>query len=306
MSVLVNCKELSMKKTIHSGGQIGCGNEKVNASLLELQEAIIRYIQRLPGNDRCCDCNSQNDATWLSTNFGIIVCIECSGIHRDMGVHISRIQSLTLDNLCTSQLLLARFMTNQAFNEVMEATLNYGIKLDPSSTMEARYEYIRAKYVDKRFVLRTCEDERDLLCELEHACNNKDLQQLLQVFAENVDLSAVLPTSDYGETALHLVVAREMNDSLPLVDFLVQNMPSQGIDKVTAIPFNSTEHSGSNSALHLCAMHNKTECMKLLLRTGANQDIRNSDGKTPMDIAQEMQHHTCIDLVRITLIYSKN
>ena len=43
------------------------------------------------------------DVTWLSTNFGILVCIECSGIHRDLGVHISRIQSLTLDHVGTSQ-----------------------------------------------------------------------------------------------------------------------------------------------------------------------------------------------------------
>lgn len=75
------------------------------------------------------------DATWLSTNFGIIVCIECSGIHRDMGVHISRIQSLTLDNVGTSQLLLARYMTNQNFNEVMEANLSYANKPTPSSSM---------------------------------------------------------------------------------------------------------------------------------------------------------------------------
>jgi Arf-GAP/SH3 domain/ANK repeat/PH domain-containing protein len=36
------------------------GGSKLNPSLLELQQAIIRYVQKLPGNDRCCDCNSQN------------------------------------------------------------------------------------------------------------------------------------------------------------------------------------------------------------------------------------------------------
>lgn len=38
-----------------------------------------------------------------------------------------------------------------------------------------------------------------------------------------------------GETALHLAILREMGDSLHLVDFLVQNMPSSGIDKATVL-----------------------------------------------------------------------
>lgn len=76
-----------------------------------------------------------SDPTWLSTNFGVIVCIECSGSHRELGVHISRIQSLTLDRLSTSQLLLARHMGNQMFNEVMENTLDERDKLTPESTM---------------------------------------------------------------------------------------------------------------------------------------------------------------------------
>ena len=64
------------------------------------------------------------DSTWLSTNFGVIVCIECSGVHREMGVHVSRIQSLILDHVTTSQLLIARHMSNHSFNEIMEATLH--------------------------------------------------------------------------------------------------------------------------------------------------------------------------------------
>lgn len=75
------------------------------------------------------------DPTWLSTNFGIIVCIECSGSHRELGVHISRIQSLTLDRLSTSQLLIARHMGNHMFNEIMENALDERDKLTPESTM---------------------------------------------------------------------------------------------------------------------------------------------------------------------------
>ena len=74
-----------------------------------------------------------SDATWLSTNFGVIICIECSGIHREMGVHISKIQSLTLDCIGTSQLLVATSMSNDGFNSVMEA--NQQNKLLPKASM---------------------------------------------------------------------------------------------------------------------------------------------------------------------------
>jgi hypothetical protein len=60
---------------------------------------------------------------------------------------------------------------------------------------EERYEFIRAKYVEKKFASQSCADERDLLSDLEHAVNNNNLYHLLEVFAEGVDLSAPLPTS---------------------------------------------------------------------------------------------------------------
>lgn len=61
------------------------------------------------------------DPTWLSTNLGILTCIECSGIHRELGVHYSRIQSLTLDLLSTSELLvLNRHMGTDSLQETWQ------------------------------------------------------------------------------------------------------------------------------------------------------------------------------------------
>jgi Arf-GAP/coiled-coil/ANK repeat/PH domain-containing protein len=42
-------------------------------------------------------CVSASDPDWASINLGILLCIECSGVHRQVGVHVSKVRSTTLD-----------------------------------------------------------------------------------------------------------------------------------------------------------------------------------------------------------------
>ncbi|XP_072307144.1 arf-GAP with SH3 domain, ANK repeat and PH domain-containing protein 1 isoform X2 [Eucyclogobius newberryi] len=279
ISVLTNSKEEALNMAFR--GEQSSGGED---GLEDLTKAIIEDVLRMPGNEVCCDCGAA-DPKWLSTNLGILTCIECSGIHREMGVHISRIQSMELDKLGTSELLLAKNVGNSSFNEIMEGNLpSPSPKPNPSSDMTVRKEFINAKYVDHKYARKTCTSGAAKLIELFEAVQSRDLLTLIQVYAEGVELMEPLPEAgpEAGETALHYSVRTADQTSLHLVDFLVQN--SGNLDKQT---------EWGNTALHYCCMYEKPECLKLLLRGKPATDITNQNGETALDVARRLRNTQC-------------
>lgn len=58
-------------------------------------EKPVDALRKIVGNDKCADCGAP-DPDWASLNLGVLICIECSGVHRNLGVHISKV-SFTLE-----------------------------------------------------------------------------------------------------------------------------------------------------------------------------------------------------------------
>lgn len=117
--------------------------------LNEKHTKILCELLQQPENKTCADCRKK-DPRWASWNLGIFVCIRCSGTHRSLGTHISKVKSVDLDTWTPDQIQNMIEWGNKKANIYWEANLDDRKPSDYSIDV-----WIRAKYVDKKWVRRT-------------------------------------------------------------------------------------------------------------------------------------------------------
>ncbi|XP_019514029.1 PREDICTED: arf-GAP with coiled-coil, ANK repeat and PH domain-containing protein 3 isoform X3 [Hipposideros armiger] len=119
-------------------------------------ESVLQRMQSVAGNGQCGDCG-QPDPRWASINLGVLLCIECSGIHRSLGVHCSKVRSLTLDSWEPELLKLMCELGNSTVNQIYEAQCEGPSCKKPSasSPRQDKEAWIKDKYVEKKFLQKS-------------------------------------------------------------------------------------------------------------------------------------------------------
>ena len=130
---------------------VSINNQQKYSCLTPEQRGALAAVD---GNSKCADCGGENPV-WASLNLTSVFCIACSGIHRNMGVHISRVRSLELDDWRPDHLQIMMAFGNGAANAVWEANVPKGRKPPVGADRDAMDAFIREKYETRAFVTKT-------------------------------------------------------------------------------------------------------------------------------------------------------
>lgn len=183
----------------------GCRSAKDKTRLGNQSTALaVQTVRTARGNSFCVDCEAPNP-DWASLNLGALMCIECSGIHRHLGAHLSRVRSLDLDDWPPELLAVMTAMGNALANSVWEGALDGYSKPGPEACREEKERWIRAKYEQKLFLAPLPSSDVPLGQQLLRAVVEDDLRLLVMLLAHGSkeEVNETYGDGD-GRTALHL------------------------------------------------------------------------------------------------------
>ncbi|XP_057962902.1 ADP-ribosylation factor GTPase-activating protein AGD4-like isoform X2 [Malania oleifera] len=255
-----------------------------------------RILREIPGNDLCAECGAP-EPDWASLNLGIVLCIECSGVHRNLGVHVSKVRSIRLDVKVWEPTVLDLFcrLGNAYSNSVWEELLllqnermdasNASLlpvrKPSPKDAIYLKEKYIQAKYVEKLLVRKpgTISEipSHSRIWEVVEANNLREVYRLIVTLGMNTINIAY--DEAVGVNMYHHVEASDSQSGCHSAERKQHDPATCQRIKDSNDPKSCLQGC---SLLHLACHHGDPVMLELLLQFGANINMRDFHGRTPL------------------------
>lgn len=282
---------------------------------------VSKLLRCIPGNDTCAECGAP-EPDWASLNLGILICIECSGVHRNLGVHISKVRSLKLDVKVWEPIIMELFQAlgNSYCNSVWEEALllqnmrivgsnGNAFFISKPSAREAfsvKEKFIQSKYVEKLMISKEANQTDSplvnaLTWEVVKSSSIQALYRLLVVSDANPNFiydgdssfTAALENTQCDLTIFQNTInSSEDTDTMKGWSLLhlachVGNPVMIELLLQFGADINKMDFHG-RTPLHLSIFRKNDALAKYLIRRGANTSIMDGGGLTALERAMEL------------------